>query len=114
MARAGDRHLSADELTAAVNGRHPDIHLSTVYRTLEFLEQANILTHVRLGSESTYHFATEPHHHAVCDRCGRVIEVAPDVFSPVIRRLDRDYGFRASPVHLTLVGHCVDCGAGDA
>lgn len=110
-----DSHLSADALAEKIHRRYPDIHLSTVYRTLEFLAQADILTAVHVGhGPNSYHFATDNHHHAVCDRCGSEVEWPPDLFEPVTRRMLHDYGFAADPSHLTITGRCRDCQPADA
>ena len=62
------------------------------------------------GSATTYHLVDDqPHHHAVCDRCGTVIELPASAFAAVVRRLDRDHGFAAHPRHLTVGGLCADC-----
>src|SRR6185503_7582964 len=50
-----DEHLSVEELAELVHRRRPDVHRSTVYRTLEAFEEANLVQHVHLGhSPSTY------------------------------------------------------------
>jgi len=112
FARGEGEHLSAEELTERVQVRYPEVHLSTVYRTLEFLEQAGMLTRVHVkDGPAAYHFAGDAHHHAVCDTCGREIELPAAIFRPITRKLEADYGFVASPTHLTVTGTCADCAA---
>ncbi len=109
---AGDTHLTADELARRIHAHHPAIHLSTVYRTLDSLTTAGLIAVARFADQPvTYHLATEVHHHAVCARCGATISFSPRVLEPVARRLERDYGFRADPQHLTIQGLCADCSA---
>jgi len=110
---AGDQHLSAEDLADLIHRRHPDVHLSTVYRTVDLLDQAGILTEVHVGQgPSTYHLAQDSHHHAVCDSCGQIIEVPASALTPVVSRLERDLGFAARPRHLTINGTCATCRAG--
>ncbi len=105
-----DEHLSVEALAELVHERRPDVHRSTVYRTLEAFEDANLVQHVHLGhSPSTYHLADEPHHHAVCDTCGTVVHLPPDTFEPVVRRLRADYSFEPSPYHFAIPGRCHRC-----
>jgi len=107
-----DSHLSADELAGRIHGDHPSILLSTVYRTVEFLTETGILTEVRVGhGPSSYHFATDAHHHAVCDACGTEVALPADLFDGVITRLRLDHGFESDPHHLTITGLCADCAA---
>ena len=113
LAAADGRHLSAEELSELVQAQHPDIHLSTIYRTLDFLTGAGILTEVRLGrGPSAYHFSGDAHHHALCERCGRVIELGPEVLEPVTTRLATELGFRAHPSHIVFRGTCRECASG--
>jgi Fur family ferric uptake transcriptional regulator len=112
LLEAGDDHLSADELAPRVRERHPAIHLSTVYRTLDALTEADVITLARFADRpATYHLATDRHHHAVCSRCGTTINLSVGVLDPVRRRLLRDHGFRADPNHLTIHGLCRACAA---
>jgi Fur family ferric uptake transcriptional regulator len=112
LLEAPDAHLTMDELAERVHERAPDIHLSTVYRTVEFLEQAGVLVGVRLGASSAaYHFASDHHHHARCDRCGLTIEIPEKAFDGVKRTLEREHGFVAHPHHVLINGLCRDCEA---
>jgi len=110
FARTEGEHLSAEELSERVRVRYPEVHLSTVYRTLEFLERGGLITRVHVkDGPAAYHLAGNAHHHAVCDRCGREIELPAGFFRPVTRKLAADYGFVASPTHLTVTGTCASC-----
>jgi Fur family ferric uptake transcriptional regulator len=110
LASAEGHHLTVEEIAAAVQVDHPDIHLSTIYRTLDFLTAAGVVVDVHFGSGPvTYHFAADAHHHAVCERCGLVIELAPEAFAGVTRQLARDHGFHAVPKHVVIGGVCATC-----
>ena len=77
-----DRHLSAEELTAAVQKRSPDVHLSTIYRNLEELQKLGVIEHAHLGhGPATYLLASHSHAHFVCDRCGKRIEARDELFT---------------------------------
>ncbi len=105
-----DRHLTADDVAATVRERHPEVHLSTVYRTLEALEELGVVTHVHLGhGRATYHVAGSVHHHAVCDVCGRTIELPADLLDDLATDLLRSQGFVADVHHFAFVGRCVGC-----
>ena len=107
---AGSTHLTADELARRIQSDHPAVHLSTVYRTLEALTDAGLLTVARFRDEPvTYHLASDVHHHAVCTACGATLDLAPSVLDPVRRRLRREHGFVAEPHHLTIPGLCARC-----
>ena len=107
---AGGHHVTADEIVARVGVSHPEVHRSTVYRTLERLEQVGVITHVHLGhGPSTFHLAARPHHHAVCASCGTVVEVPWDALGHLADELRDEHGFELAPQHFALSGQCRDC-----
>ena len=109
-----EEHLSADDLAAAVQARHPDVHLSTIYRTLDAFERLGVVTHVHLGhGRAAYHLSTQVHHHAVCEACGQVIELPAEIFESVDRRLRDDFGFTAEAHHFAFSGTCAACRSAD-
>ncbi len=104
------RHVSAEELAAAVHAENPAVHLSTVYRTLDALEQLGVVTHVHLGhGRAIYHLTDELHHHAVCEGCGDVLQLPASIFGDVQATLRRSWGFALDAHHFALVGRCTTC-----
>lgn len=109
---ADGHHLTAQDLADAVQRAVPDVHLSTVYRSLESLEEMGIVDHAHLGhGPAVYHLADEPHHHLVCERCQSVVEVPADVFDELAGILRRSYGFVIRAHHFAVVGRCATCAA---
>lgn len=107
------RHVSAEQLASVVRSSDPDVHLSTVYRTLDALEQLGVVTHVHLGhGRAIYHLTDELHHHAVCEACGEVLQLPDAIFSDVQAGLRESYGFHLDAHHFALVGRCASCVAG--
>jgi Fur family ferric uptake transcriptional regulator len=109
---ASDGHVTAEELTRVVHRRHPDIHESTVYRTLDMLAELDVVDHVHLGhGAAVYHLADDRHQHLLCRACGAVVEVPDDLFAALRRHLERHYGFELSLRHFALGGTCRRCRA---
>ncbi|MGH9183637.1 MAG: Fur family transcriptional regulator [Acidimicrobiales bacterium] len=105
-------HITADELAEVVQVRHPDVHLSTVYRTLDAFERLGVVTHVHLGhGRAIYHLTDEIHHHAVCERCDTVVELPLAVVGDLSARLRSEFGFEVDAHHFALVGRCARCAA---
>lgn len=103
-------HLTADQLAAAVHAHHPATHLSTVYRTLDVLEEAGVLDHVHLGhGRAVYHFSDDEHQHLVCEECGAVIHLPDAELTSLRARLDRKYEFTLRAHHFALLGLCQHC-----
>lgn len=106
----GVPHLSADDIAALVRRNYPDIHLSTVYRTLEALEEAGIIDHVHLGhGRAIYHLSDQNHQHLVCEFCGAVIEAPDELFDQLGSALISRWGFRMRSKHFAVIGTCRQC-----
>jgi Fe2+ or Zn2+ uptake regulation protein len=104
-----DDHVTADDLAATVHAAHPDVHRSTIYRSLDALEHLGVVDHVHLGhGRAVYHLTDRPHHHLVCEECGRVVEVPDALFEELSTTLLRDYGFAIRPRHFAVLGRCAD------
>ncbi len=105
-----DGHLTAEELTAAVQRRSPDVHLSTIYRNLEELQKLGVIDHAHLGhGPATYLLASHSHAHFVCDQCGKRVEARDELFSELASKAKRELGFTIDPHHFAMLGRCSDC-----
>lgn len=103
-------HVTADELAAQVQARFPSVSLSTVYRTLDALEELGIIDHVHLGhGRAVYHLSGDDHQHLVCERCQGVEELPPRKLTPFLRMIERDFGFQVDRGHFAIVGVCRRC-----
>ena len=114
---AGHGGLSAEEIARRVQRTHPDVHASTVYRTLETLEEADLLRHVHLGhGPARWQLAGDPYHHLVCEACDAVQLVPRAFFDDVRARVRDEYGFAIAFQHFATIGRCASCasdGAGE-
>lgn len=103
-------HVTADDLATQVQATYPDVHLSTVYRTLDALERVGVVDHTHLGhGRAVYHLADEAHQHLVCELCGAVIEVPDTTFADLGATLLAEYGFKIRPSHFAMLGRCAQC-----
>ncbi|MGZ5401499.1 MAG: Fur family transcriptional regulator [Nocardioides sp.] len=104
-------HATPDEVLAEVRTHSKAVNVSTVYRTLEVLEELGLVRHAHLSDRApTYHSVRDHEHfHLVCRNCQTVISVDPDVLSLLLQRLDTDHGFTADVGHLTVFGTCASC-----
>ena len=78
-------HSTPEEILTEVQATAEGVNLSTIYRTLDVLEEVGLVTHTHLGHGApTFHPATAPHHlHLVCRECGSVTEA--DVLPETLR-----------------------------
>jgi Fur family ferric uptake transcriptional regulator len=112
---AADGHMSAEELADAVQEEAPDVHLSTIYRNLEELEQLGVVSHSHLGhGPSSYLLATHAHAHFICAECGAMIEAPEAYFRGLARSAKANLGFTIDPKHFAILGLCANCSAAEA
>ena len=104
-------HATPDEVLVHVHEQSSAVNVSTVYRTLEVLEQLGLIRHAHLSDRApTYHSVTDHEHfHLVCRNCHRITSVDPDVMTSLNDRLRDEHGFVPDVGHLTIFGRCVDC-----
>jgi Fur family ferric uptake transcriptional regulator len=106
----GEGHHTAEELAAQVQAQAPDIHLSTIYRNLDELERLGVIVHAHLGhGPATYHLASAPHGHFVCEECGAMVEVPDSLFAGLAETAQSEFGFVIDPHHFAMLGRCADC-----
>ncbi len=106
-------HATPEEIAAAVKEKAAGVNISTVYRTLELLEELGLITHVHFGHGSpTWSVAAEDDHvHLVCRGCGDVQEVERAAVVGIAEELERRRGFVVDLGHLTVFGRCRACSA---
>jgi Fur family ferric uptake transcriptional regulator len=104
-------HGTPEEIVAAVRRTATAVNISTVYRTLELLEELGLVQHTHLGHGApTYSVPSDDDHvHLVCRDCGGVEEVASSVVEDVVRRLSAERGFTVDVGHFAVFGLCRAC-----
>lgn len=104
-------HATPDEILAEVQQHASAVNVSTIYRTLEVLEELGLVRHAHLSDRApTYHSVSDHEHfHLVCRNCHRVASVDPEVVAPLAGRLREEQGFVIDVGHLAIFGECVEC-----
>lgn len=110
-------HPTAQDLFERLRPSFPSMSFATVYNTLDSLARAGLAGTVRLpgkrGDAARFDPNTSPHHHAVCDRCGAVIDIAAGSLAPTqaanARIQQSAPGFAVRAVERTYLGLCAAC-----
>lgn len=104
-------HATPDEVYAEVRTHSSAINLSTVYRTLELLDELGLIHHAHLSDRApTYHSTSgHAHSHLVCRGCRKVISVERTDMEAGLGPLVSRHGFAPDYGHLTVFGTCADC-----
>jgi Fur family ferric uptake transcriptional regulator len=105
------RHGTPEAILAEVQRTATGVNLSTIYRTLEVLEDVGLVTHAHIGhGPPTYHAVDEHVHiHLVCDRCAKVVSVPASEANEFVARLESEHGFRTDISHVSVHGLCESC-----
>jgi Fur family ferric uptake transcriptional regulator len=108
---------TADEIYERVRAVSSAIDISTVYRTLDLLQDFKMVACVDPG-DGQHHYELlgvhGPHVHLVCQVCGKVTGVEMEQIRPLAARLEAEHGFAADLDHLTIPGLCQDCAGSQA
>ena len=104
-------HATPDEVLAQVRQHTSTVNASTVYRTLEVLEELGLVRHAHLSDRApTYHSTRgHEHFHLVCRDCHQVISVPAADAAPFVESLATRHAFSPDLGHLTVFGRCHDC-----
>ena len=101
-------HATPEQISESVM----DVDVTTVYRTLELLEQIGLVRHAHLGHGApSYRPAEDEHVHVVCHACGAVADADPSLVDQLARRLFDTKGFVLDRSHFTAFGRCRNCAA---
>ena len=100
-------HMDVEEITSVAREQLGTLTSQAVYEMLKhFLDTGLVTKFDRPGFPAVFESATEPHHHALCTRCGRVVNVEAQAPAPSRRGLS---GWRMSSAELVFRGECPDC-----
>jgi len=88
------------------------INFSTVYRTLETLEQAGIIRKVLVSQKQSFYELVDihDHHHLICTECEKVeeIELQKQDFKKVVLKKSKQFS-QLSTKTIELFGVCNSC-----
>lgn len=103
-------HATVEDVYKRVQAQAPTVNLTTVYRTMNFLEELNLVFSADIQGQKVYEIARPtPHHHLVCRRCGQVTTIADHHLDELVGRLAQEHNFEAEINHLAISGLCGKC-----
>lgn len=105
---------TAEEVYARVHDLSSSVDISTVYRTLDLLQEFQLVASVDLGDgQRRYeHLGVHgPHLHLACRSCGKLLEVGLQEVQAFTGYLAQVHGFEAELGPVTIPGLCQKCRA---
>lgn len=113
------KHLSAEDIAIQLRQEGRRVSRSTVYRTLAILENLGLVNKLDIGDgQSRYEFVQtgKHHHHLICIRCGKVIDVSGKAIEAYTGKvsvledtLSEDFDFDVQNHRLEFLGICSEC-----
>ena len=88
-----------------------EVNLTSVYRSLEFLEQKGYVQAISFNTNARYYFSSEKRngHFLFCSRCNNIKSFGTCFASDMERKLEKDYDFRIFDHFLYFTGICKTC-----
>ena len=104
-------HVTGADLVGRCREQDPTTIASTVYRTLDVLEELGIVCHGHgPDGREEYHVLPDAEHgHLHCRGCGAAWEITGDEGTSIVANLEASRGFAVDLSHVTIVGRCRAC-----
>ena len=106
-------HFTPENLYLLVKEKYPEsnVGVTTVYRTLNLLEENDIATSISFGSQGKkFELGNKPHHdHLICEKCGKIVEFENDEIEQLQEKIAKIYNFKLTNHLMQLYGICEAC-----
>lgn len=107
-------HWSVEDLHGIFLNSKSDIGLTTIYRTLDMLENIGIVQKIYFGDGRTRYELNESseekhHHHLICVSCGKVTEFRDDLLTQLEQSIAALHEFKITEHQVQFLGYCKEC-----
>ncbi len=106
-------HFTPENLYLLVKEKYPELNtgITTVYRTLNLLEENKLATSISFGTQGKkFELGNKPHHdHMICEVCGMIVEFEDPQIEALQSEIARKHGFRLTNHLMQLYGICEKC-----
>ena len=110
---ARDGHFTAADLVADARTSRLDVGRATVFRALDLFTTLGLVERIDLPVGGHAYVACDPvhHHHAICTRCGRALDVSDHGLADILGGVGERIGFHVTAHRLEIFGLCAACQA---
>lgn len=105
-------HLTAEQISYNIKKEYNiDVGIATVYRTVKFFEELNIVNSINVGdSVKRYELKISEHHdHLVCTSCHKIIEFSDELIEQKQIEIAKQNDFNLKDHSMIIYGLCEDC-----
>lgn len=111
LINGSDDHWDAERIGNSLNKDGHKIGIATIYRGLQVLEEAGLITAIYIDGRKHYERANKEHHdHLICTACGIIQEFCCPEIESLQQQVAAAHQFTISDHRLTLYGLCHPCG----
>jgi Fur family peroxide stress response transcriptional regulator len=108
--RESNEHPTANEVFEDARRLLPSISFATVYNSLRYLRDAGHIAEICFGNgASRFDALTSRHDHAICTKCGKMVDMEIELPPEVIKFATEFSKFKLESIELTLRGICLQC-----
>jgi Fur family ferric uptake transcriptional regulator len=109
-----EKHLNIEEIHQLLLQQGNRIGIATVYRTLNLLEKLELVSKINVDDGYTRYQLLETqeeheHHHLICERCNRIIDIQDDLLDSLEKQVHDQYGFHVTNHKVKIFGVCKEC-----
>ncbi len=105
-------HPSVEQVYGAVRKKLTRISKATVYQNLKFLSEKGLIREVNVKGVSRFEPMLEPHHHAICRNCSRIIDFrSEDLTECSLNSAKKIKEIKVDSVNINFYGICAKCRA---
>jgi Fur family transcriptional regulator, ferric uptake regulator len=109
-----EQHLDVDQILERAQKTDPEVHLVTVYRTIDLLKKHGLIDELdllHLRGDRHYYETHGPrdHIHVACLRCGKVREFESRLYEQLKQQIARDFGMKVTVSRTEVGGYCAEC-----
>ena len=109
-----DDHLNAEELNDIIKKEYPEqnIGIATIYRTLNFLEEVNLISSISFGKDGKKYESNskdQHHDHLICTSCGKIVEFFDETIEKRQEEIAVKNGFKITDHTMQIYGLCDVC-----
>src|SRR5262252_7502712 len=111
---AAEQHLDVDQILDRAQKISPEVHLVTVYRTIDLLKKHGLIDELdllHLRGDRHYYETHGPrdHIHVACLKCGKVREFESQLYEQLKSQIERDFKMKVTISRTEVGGYCADC-----
>lgn len=103
-------HPTVEQVYEGVKKKLTRISKATVYQNLKFLAKKGLIQEVNIKGVSRFEPNLEPHHHIICEKCGRIFDFESRALTDSALKMAKSMkDFNITSANTNFYGICKKC-----